>query len=90
VAFTAEDAPYVVRTVSGTENGEELVLSDETREPLAGKPLLIDDGGRVRCVVKQGRFWAVFSRSATQAVAHTRDLTPIGPGDARDWSEMPG
>ncbi len=83
--FVAEDAPFIVRTVAG----DDLVLSDGTREHLEGKRLYIDDDGRVRCVVKQGRFWAVLSRSATQGVVHTRALTPLSEEGAPSWSLPP-
>jgi hypothetical protein len=89
--FTAEDAPFFVRTLSA----DALVLSDDSREPLAPRDFLIDDDGRVRCRVKSDAFWALLSRSATQILLAQLDAdgrlpTPAGacsltPTAPRDW-----
>ena len=83
--FVAEDAPFIVRTLEGLD----LVLSDDSREPLAGRTLFIDDVGHIRCPVKRGAYWGLMSRSATQiTVAQTGDergLT-LTPTKMRDWS----
>jgi hypothetical protein len=95
-----EDAPYVVRTLSVDGARAELVLSDETREPIGGRRFVVDANHRVRCPVKAGAFWAVLSRSATQTVLSWLDedgilrapdgactLTPAVTGC--DWSALP-
>ena len=78
--FVAEDAPYVVRTIADGL----LILSDASQEPPG--TFLIDDAGHIRTPVKGGRFWAVCSRSATQAVAASY---PLAPTPARNWAAPP-
>lgn len=89
VTFVAEDAPFIVRTIED----DALVLSDDTREPLisAGHAtaFFIDDVGHVRCPVKQGAYWALMSRSATQILLALIDATgslTLTPTQMRDWS----
>jgi hypothetical protein len=99
--FVAEDAPLLIKTIvrGGTAHDVKLVLADGSEEPLAARPLLIDDEGRLRCAVKGGRFWALCARSATQLLMELVDddgriatptgscaLTSTGP---RDWSLPP-
>ena len=82
--FVAEDAPFIVRTLEG----DALVLSDGTREPIPDT-LLIDDVGHIRCPVKRGAYWGLMSRSATQILVALLDsaLPPtLTPTQMRDWS----
>lgn len=81
--FVAEDAPLLVRTL----DGDDLVLSNETRAPLGDRPLYIDDDGRVRVAV--GAFWALLSRSATQIVIEQKGPERLQPGLRCDWSQPP-
>jgi hypothetical protein len=72
--FECEDAPFRVITVRRRGHAWTLVLSDGGEESLvADEELLIDDDGAVRSRVKGGRFWALWSRSAAQAVASVVD-----------------
>ena len=93
-----DDAPYRVLTVRQQDDEWTLVLSDESEEGLApGSELLIDAAGRVRSRVKGDRFWALWSRGATQALMAAVDdeeRIPLRSGSARlvqteaplDWS----
>jgi hypothetical protein len=95
VTFVAEDAPLLVSTMARGA----LVLSDGSTEACAGRTFLIDDEGRIRCPVKDGRFWALLSRSATQLLCELLDdagviQAPDGacaltPTPARDWTAEP-
>ena len=67
--FCAEDAPLLVRTVE--EQGGRLLmhLSNGLIEALVPDAYLcIDEEGRLRSVVAGQTFWALWSRSATQAL----------------------
>lgn len=100
--FSVEDAPFLVRTLGprGGPGDVTLVLSDGSVEDVDGRPFLMDDEGRVRCPVKDARFWALLSRSATQLLLELVDdegriVTPRGATTLtstppRDWSEPPG
>jgi hypothetical protein len=97
--FFAEDAPFLVRTLGRAGDDLALRLSDESEEAIALRPFVIDDRGRVRCVVKGGRFWALLSRSATQLLLELVDdlgrlRTPRGacsltPTSKTDWASPP-
>ena len=101
--FTPEDAPKIVRSLEREDGAWQLHLLGGTREPLEpGAPLLIDDAGIVRSRVGGGRFWARWSRSATQALlaragealdedgalpVELDELTlRLRPSPPRDWS----
>jgi hypothetical protein len=97
--ISCEDAPFSVRTIDW--HSGELVLSDESREPIARREFVVDHQQRVRCAVKGGAFWALLSRSATQGLLGTLGddgrlhppggacgLTVLTP-DPRDWSAPP-
>jgi uncharacterized protein len=68
----AEDAPFVVRSVDFIyDDGKrlkalELILNDETREPLNPESLRVGPDHVLYCRVREGRFAARFSRGAYQ------------------------
>lgn len=102
LAFTAEDAPVVVRTLGRDPlTGDvTLELSDGTAEGVALRGFTIDDLGRVRCAVRAREFWGILSRSATQLLLELVDddgrvRTALGacalsPTTPQDWSIRPG
>ncbi len=67
-----EDAPFVVKTldlISGEQGGltsVELILNDESREPLVPETLRIGPDHIPYCRVREGMFEARFSRGAYQ------------------------
>jgi uncharacterized protein len=66
-----EDAPYVVRSLNfETADGNlkiiDLLLNDETREPLVPETLRIGAANVPYCLVRAGQFAARFSRNAYQ------------------------
>lgn len=67
-----EDAPYVVKSLvfvpaeSGRVKSIDLILNDETREPLVPESLQIGGGNIPYCRVHGGQFDARFSRNAYQ------------------------
>jgi hypothetical protein len=65
--FVAEDAPLLVTSAVVHDGGVRLALSDGGDDDLDGD-VLVDDAGRMRTVVRGGRFWALFSRAAQQAL----------------------
>lgn len=67
--FCSEDAPLLVRTVEDTESSLKLHLSNGATEALSSQShLCMDRDGRIRSVVANRTFWALWSRSATQAL----------------------
>jgi len=68
----AEDAPFIVKSLKFIcPDGEklksiELILNDETREPLAPETLRIGPNDVLYCRVRGGMFEARFSRGAYQ------------------------
>lgn len=98
--FVAEDAPVIVKTLQRTPDDLWLVLASGALEAVAGRAFTIDDAGRVRTRVRDGAFWALLSRTATQVLLeHVGDdgliATLRGPvtldvvGGAQDWSRPP-
>jgi hypothetical protein len=94
--FAVEDAPFLVRSISTEVDGLVLTLSDGSVEPLTGSSLCMDGAGRVHVRVKHGRFWALFSRTAAQALvsridhegAHVDAVSrkiPLVVGDRSSW-----
>lgn len=76
---TIEDTPWVVVQVDGDgTRGFELVLNDETREPLDPGSLRVGDGNVLYARVKDGRHEARFLRPAYYELM--RHAVP-GPGD---------
>lgn len=67
-----EDAPFVVRSVDFIYDGEkqlkflDLILNDETREPLNPETLRVGPENVLYCRVREGKFAARFSRGAYQ------------------------
>jgi hypothetical protein len=65
--FQSEDAPFRILSWNQSKNGLSYRLSDDSEERLAEKGIIrIDAQGHMRTPVKQGQFWALLSRSATQ------------------------
>ena len=68
----AEDAPFIVKSVDfvSAEKGQiqslDLILNDETREPLNPQTLRVGPQNVLYCRVRKGRFAARFSRGAYQ------------------------
>jgi hypothetical protein len=68
----AEDAPYIVKSVDfiGPDGGAprdiDLLLNDETREPLRPATLKVGEKNVLYCRVREGMFAARFSRGAYQ------------------------
>ena len=60
-----EGAPFFVRSVDVTAQGMNLHLSDESIVALAAETLRQDEGGKLFCDVRDGRFVAQFTRKAT-------------------------
>lgn len=101
--FVAEDAPLQVRSVREGTEALVLLLSDAREEPLEpNTEVWIDAAGVVRSPVREGTFWARWSRSATQAfLARLSDdgsalALPRGRAEVRDasaqrmdWSALP-
>lgn len=100
--FRAEDAPLVVRTIEFEDNHFRIQLSNGLEETLETNSYLCMDGvGRIRSVVGHNSFWALWSRSATQALigrvddSGTHILLPQGIVPLRhahpeqDWSLRP-
>lgn len=69
--FRAESTPYFVKALRIAEDAShaDVVLSDQTEEPLDPRTLSIDDDGVVHARVKDGRFEARFSRHAQTSLA---------------------
>ncbi len=65
--FLSEDAPLLVRAIDFGLDGPTLVLSNGGRELLAGE-VVVGGDGRWRMSVENGRFWALCTRSAQQAL----------------------
>jgi len=67
-----EDAPYIVKSVDfigpdrGPLKGINLLLNDETREPLRPATLKVGEKNVLYCRVREGMFAARFSRNAYQ------------------------
>jgi hypothetical protein len=81
--FTAEDAPFQVLTWQWSSGSLSMELSDGSHEVLDERAVfLIDDLGRLRIAVKQGRFWALLTRSATHLII-------AGINDAGDGVDLP-
>lgn len=100
--FVAEDAPILVRTVEITSTELVLRLSTEAAERLTCEShVTIDAVGRIRSVVSDGRFWALWTRSATQVLLDRIDDSgtsiqlPCGrlalheANTTLDWSLLP-
>jgi hypothetical protein len=86
--FVAEDAPLMVREVRAGVAALELVLSDETTAALEG-PIVVGVDGRLRTALPGRRLWAVFGRSAQQALEPwftSEDRVVVG---ARSWTVVP-
>ena len=70
-----EDAPFIVKTLDfiTAERGDlksvELILNDESKEPLIPETLRIAANHIPYCRVREGRFEARFSRGAYQLLA---------------------
>jgi hypothetical protein len=64
-SIIVEDTPYVVKSVEGDPNsGFNVVLNDDTREPLDASSLQVGADNVLYCSVKNGRFQARFLRPA--------------------------
>ena len=97
VPFVAEDAPVLVRALVVSPHAVDLVLSNGGHETLGA--VYIDATGRLRAAVLHQRFWALFSRSATQRLhelldengdLHTSSYTgPVRSIADCDWSTPP-
>ena len=96
--FVAEDAPLVVRTVVVDEDGIALQLSDGSAEALAAA-VVVDGAGHMRVPVRGGRFWALLSRAARQALEplfvdetrlfHAGRSWKVAVTDGRRWGAEP-
>jgi hypothetical protein len=67
--FTVDDVPYFVKAVHIDAQRVELVLSDETREPLDMTALELGDNGALYVKVKNGAFEARFTPEAQTLLA---------------------
>lgn len=86
--FVAEDAPLVVLSVDVDVGADSIIvlLSDQAREELGH--VVVGSDHRLRTPVRDGAFWALFTRSAAQL------LEPFVDGDAfvvgaRRWPISP-
>jgi hypothetical protein len=104
--FVAEDAPLVVRRVIVEDQGQgrhaiSLALSTGATVPLEG-PLTMDPGGRLRAPVAALCCWAIFARSAAQALEPLLDddgalhttrgplpITPVHGPPVGGWQGAP-
>jgi len=82
--FTVVDAPFMVRQLEPTESGLQVILSDDSKEPLDPAGLRIAESGALYLQVKRdvrgGPFEAKFSRHAQTALApwlEERDGAPM-------------
>ena len=95
VPVEVEDAPFIVVRVEEAGEGLQVLLNDETREPLQPERLRIGAAGAPYLMVKDGRFEARFNRAAayqllqraepgegegiTLVIASRRYRVPAGP-----------
>jgi uncharacterized protein len=66
--FTVEDAPYFVKSVQSDGERVELVLSDDSHEPLSAETLQVGERDALYVRVKEGAFEARFTPAAQAAM----------------------